>query len=124
MFSILGASLFMGITIMTVLVALGLPLGEFTMGGKYRILPKKYRVMALVSIVIQVFAIVIILQAGGIVNLWFSIKMTRVICFFFAVYLSLNTILNMLSHSKKEKYAMTPLAFITAVCYWISALQM
>ncbi len=40
MFSILGAVLFGVIATMTVLVACGLPLGEFTMGGQYKILPK------------------------------------------------------------------------------------
>ena len=46
MLSILGAVLFGIIAIMTVLVACGLPLGEFTMGGQHKILPKKFRVMA------------------------------------------------------------------------------
>ena len=41
MFSILGAALFGVIAIMTVLVACGLPLGEFTMGGQHKILPRK-----------------------------------------------------------------------------------
>lgn len=123
MFAVIGAILFVGITIMTVLVALGLPLGEFTMGGQYKVLPKKFRVMAVVSVAIQMFAIVIILQAGGFVPLWFSQKTTRYICIFFAAYLSLNTIMNFSSKSKKEKYVMTPLAFIAAICYWITAFQ-
>ena len=37
MFSILGAVLFGVIAIITVLVACGLPLGEFTMGGQHKI---------------------------------------------------------------------------------------
>ena len=40
MFSILGAVLFGIIATMTVPVACGLPLGEFTMGGQHKILPK------------------------------------------------------------------------------------
>ena len=42
MLSILGAVLFGVIATMTVLVACGLPLGEFTMGGQHKILPKKF----------------------------------------------------------------------------------
>ena len=53
------------IAIMTVLVACGLPLGEFTMGGQHKILPKKFRLAAIISVAIQIFAIIIILQAGG-----------------------------------------------------------
>ena len=124
MFSILGAVLFGIITIMTVLVACGLPLGEFTMGGQHKILPKKFRVMAAISVAIQIFAIIIILQAGGFIPLWLSFKVTKYICFFFAAYLSLNTIMNMLSKSRKEKYVMTPFSLIAGICFWITAFQM
>ena len=124
MFSILGAVLFGVIAIMTVLVACGLPLGEFTMGGQHKILPKKLRIVAVISVAIQIFAMIIILQAGGFISLWLSFKVTKYICFFFAVYLSLNTIMNMISKSRKEKYVMTPLSFIAGICFWITAFQM
>ena len=124
MFSILGAVLFGVIAIMTVLVACGLPLGEFTMGGQHKILPKKFRLASVVSVAIQIFAIIIILQAGGFIPLWLSFKVTKYICFFFAAYLSLNTIMNMISKSKKEKYVMTPISLIAGICFWITALQM
>lgn len=124
MFSILGAVLFGVIATMTVLVACGFPLGEFTMGGQHKILPKKFRVVAVISAAIQVFAMIIILQAGGFISLWLSFKLTKYICFFFAVYLSLNTIMNMISKSRKEKYVMTPLSFIAGICFWITAFQM
>ena len=124
MFSILGAVLFVVVAIMTVLVACGLPLGEFTMGGQHKILPNKLRVVAAISVVIQIFAMIIILQAGGFISLWLSFKVTKYICFFFAAYLSLNAIMNMISKSRKEKYVMTPLSFIAGICFWITALQM
>ena len=124
MLSILGATLFGVIAIMTVLVACGLPLGEFTMGGQHKILPNKFRVVAVISVVIQIFAMIIILQAGGFIPLWLSFKVTKYICFFFAAYLSLNTIMNMISKSRKEKYVMTPLSLIVGICFWITAFQM
>ena len=124
MFSILGAVLFGVIATMTVLVACGFPLGEFTMGGRYKILPKKFRVVAVISVTIQIFAMIIILQAGGFISMWLSFKLTKYISFFFAVYLSLNTIMNMISKSKKEKYVMTPLSLIAGICFWITAFQM
>ena len=124
MFSILGAILFGVIATMTVLVACGLPLGEFTMGGQHKILPKKLRVVAVISVAIQIFAMIIILQAGGFIPLWLSFGATKCICFFFAAYLSLNTIMNMISKSRKEKYVMTPLSLIAGICFWITAFQM
>ena len=124
MFSILGAVLFGVIATMTVLVACGFPLGEFTMGGQHKTLPKKFRVVAVISVAIQIFAMIIILQAGDFISLWFSFNLTKNICFFFAVYLSLNTIMNIISKSKKEKYVMTPLSLIAGICFWITAFQM
>ena len=81
MFSILGAVLFGVISTMTILVACGFPLGEFTMGGRYKTLPKKFRVVAVISVTIQIFAMIIILQAGGFISLWFSFNLTKYICF-------------------------------------------
>ena len=124
MFSILGAVLFGVISTMTILVACGFHLGEFTMGGRYKTLPKKFRVVAVISVAIQIFAMIIILQAGGFIPLWLSFKVTKYICFFFAAYLSLNTIMNMISKSKKEKYVITPLSLIAGICFWITAFQM
>ena len=124
MFSILGAVIFGVIATMTVLVACGLPFGEFTMGGQHKILPKNLRVAAVISVAIQIFAMIIILQAGGFIPLWFSFKVTKYICFFFAAYLSLNTIVNMISKSRKERFVMTPLSLIAGICFWITAFQM
>ncbi|MFT3983373.1 MAG: hypothetical protein QM697_05675 [Lachnospiraceae bacterium] len=124
MLAIIGSCLFSIVIILSILLICGLPLGELTMGGQYRILPKKFRIMAISQLIIQVFAVIIILQSGGVVSLWFSYKTTGIICFVFATYLSLNTIMNILSRSKKEKYIMTPLSFLAAICFWITALQM
>ena len=124
MFSILCPVIFGVIATMTVLVACGLPLGEFTMGGQHKILPKNLRVAAVISVAIQFFTMIIILQAGGFIPLWFSFKVTKYICFFFAAYLSLNTIMNMISKSRKERFVMTPLSLIAGICFWITAFQM
>ena len=123
MIAIIGAITFGIAAILYILIALGLPLGEFAMGGKYKIVPPKLRIMIAVSVLIQLFAIMIILQTGGIIPNLFSIKVNRIICYFFAVYLSLNSFLNAFSKSKKERYTATPLSVITAICFWITAMN-
>lgn len=124
MLSILGAVLFGVTATITVLVACSLPLGEFTMDGQHKILSKKFRVVAVISVAIQILAMIIILQAGGFISLWLSFKVTKYICFLFAAYLSLNTIMNMISKSRKEKYVMTPLSLIAGICFWVRVFQM
>lgn len=90
---------------MTVLVACGLPLGEYTMGGQHKILPKKFRLTAVVSVAIQIFAMIIILQAGGFAShsLNCLLRLLNIFVSSFAAYLSLNTIMNMISKSKRKK---------------------
>ena len=122
MSAIIGAVLFGVIAILTLLVTFGLPLGEYTMGGKHKVLPPQMRIASGLSFFIQLLAIVTILQTGGILTLSIPFHIARGICFFFAAYLTLNVFMNGLSNSKKEKLVMTPLSIIAAICFWITAL--
>ena len=122
MIAIIGAILMLVVIILSILLLCGLPLGELTMGGQNKVFPKKLRILLVTQLVLQIFFVVIILQMGGHMPLWFSYSVTRIICIIMAVYLSLNTIVNFISKSKKEKYIMTPLSLVSAVCFWITAL--
>ena len=121
MISIVGAALLLLVAIMEVLLVCGLPLGEFTMGGRYKVLPPALRVAAASSIVLQLFGAAMILQGGGIMSMWFANNVTKIICFVFAGFFAVNTLMNLISPSKKEKYVMTPLAAVEAVCFAITA---
>ena len=112
MIAIIGASTFSVVIILSVLLICGLPLGELTMGG----------IVLVLQLVLQMFFVIIILQMGGIVPLWFSRNITKIICVIMAAYLSLNTVMNCISKSKKEKVVMTPLSLISAICFWATAL--
>ena len=122
MIAIIGASVFSVVIVLSFLIICGLPLGELTMGGQYKVFPKGLRIILVTQLILQIFFVVIILQMGGFIPLWFSGNTTKIICIVMAVYLSFNTILNLISRSKKEKYIMTPLSAISAVCFWITAL--
>ncbi|WP_310602303.1 hypothetical protein [Anaerosporobacter sp.] len=121
MASIVGAILLGIIIVLAILLALGLPLGELSMGGKYKIIPPKMRIIVWIMVAIQIMALLIILQTSGIVPLLFSVKVTKIICFVFAGYLSLNSIMNLFSYSRKEKLIITPLSIVAAICFWITA---
>ena len=124
MISIIGAGAFSIVIILSILIICGLPLGELTMGGQYKVFPKKLRIVLVTQLILQVFFVLIILQMGEFIPLWFSNSVTKIIGIVMAIYLSLNTVMNLISKSKKEKYIMTPLSFVTAICFWITALQM
>lgn len=122
MIAIIGAGLFSIVIILSVLLICGLPLGELTMGGQYKVFPPKLRIVLVAQLFMQIFFVVIILQMGGFIPMWFSENVTKIICIVMAVYLSLNIVMNFISKSKKEKYIMTPLSLMTAICFWITAL--
>lgn len=124
MISIIGACAFSIVIVLSILIICGLPFGELTMGGQYKVFPKKLRIVLVTQLILQVFFMIIILQMGGFIPLCFSSSVTKIIGIVMAVYLSLNTVINFVSKSKKEKYIMTPLSFVTAICFWINALQM
>ena len=117
---IIGTILLLAVAIMEVLLIIGLPFGEFTMGGQNKVLPPVYRIFAASSILVQLFGAAILLQAGGYMGMWFSSKTTRIICYVFAGFFAINTFMNAISRSKKEKYAMTPLAMVEAICFFLA----
>ncbi len=122
MIAMIGASIFSLVIVLSFLIICGLPLGELTMGGQYKVFPKKLRFIMVAQLILQVFFVIIILQMGGFLPLWFSDNTTKIIGIVMAVFLSLNTVMNFISKSKKEKYVMTPLSAISAVCFWITVL--
>lgn len=122
--SITGAVLLLAVAVMEILLIFGLPLGEFTMGGRYKVLPPMYRMFAASSVILQLFGAAMILQGGGLMNMWFAGKVIKIICFVFAGFFAVNTVMNIISPSKKEKYVMTPLAAVETCCFAVTAFLM
>lgn len=120
-----GAFLLLTVIILSILLICGFPLGELTMGGIYKeVWPKKLRIIAIGQLLVQLFALYILLSAGAIIPLLFTKRMTKIICFIFAVFFVSNTFMNFMSRSKKEKYIMTPMSAIEAICFMIVGFQM
>ena len=124
MISMIGAGAFSIVIIVSILILCGLPLGELTMGGQYKVFPPKLKIVLVTQLILQLFFVIILLQMGEFIPLWFSYNVTKIIGIVMAIYLSINTVMNLISKSKKEKYIMTPLSFVSAICFWITALQM
>ena len=120
LFSIIGAIIFSLMAVLTLLVTLGFPLGEFTMGGKYKVLPVHMRFMTGSAFIFQIIAAISVLYVGEVISLNIPFSIARGVCIFFAFYLLLNTGMNLMSFSKKEKYVMTPLALIGSICFFVT----
>lgn len=122
MTAIIGTILLGIVIIMSICIICGAPLGEFTMGGRYKVFPPKLRGVLATQLILQIFFAVILLELGGFIPLIFPHNTTKVIGYILSVYLSINCLANLFSKSKKERYVMTPLAAFTAVCFWINTI--
>ena len=118
----IGAVLLIVVIILSILLICGLPLGELTMGGRYKVWPGKMRGLAVSQLLVQVFALYILLSAGKICPIFISNKATKVACICFAVFFFGNTVMNFFSPSKKEKCIMTPMSLVEAICFTITAI--
>ncbi|WP_456274674.1 hypothetical protein [Bacillus sp. AK031] len=111
--SIIVAATSCGIAIFQVLLFWGFPLAEFSWGGKYKgVLPKKVRIMSLLSAFLLLFFSFIFLVHSNIISVGFYIP-TTVLVIIITIFMGFSTLGNLVSKSKKEKFVMTPIAGIT-----------
>ena len=104
-------------------LASGAPFGHFAWGGKYRVLPKKLRISSLVAVVIfGVFAAFILSKTDWlpIINNQFVVQVGLWVIF---AYLVIMILANGVSQSKYERYTMTPITALLAVCFLVVAIS-
>lgn len=116
------AFLFFVIAVFQVLLSLGYPLGEYAMGGYHKVLPYTLRIVSVFNALILLFMIFVILEHVEVLTV-FHLSFTNTIVWVFTIFLGLNTIANLLSTSRKEKYTMTPLSSIAFVLSLIIAIS-
>lgn len=118
--SIIAAVIFVSLAIFQEFLTLGFPFGEYTLGGKYKILPKKLRTVSTMSSLILLFMAVVVLKHAKVFS-GLDFLPTNILMWIITVALGLMTLVNFLSQSKKEKYTMTPLSAITfLLCLYIT----
>ena len=113
--AIIVAVISSGIAIFQVLLFLGLPLAEYSWGGKYQgVLPMKMRIISLPSALLLVFFGFIFLVHSKVLSVGFFLP-TNIFVIFITIFMGLNTLGNLFSKSKKERMLMAPLSGITFV---------
>ena len=118
--SIIVAILFVSIAVFQVLLSLGYPLGEYAMGGYYKVLPKKLRITSVVNALILLCMGFVFLQHANVL-IGVDFLSTNVLVWVITIFLGINTIVNLISRSKKERFVMTPLSgFTFLLCLFIA----
>ena len=119
--SIVVAILFVSIAVFQVLLSLGYPLGEFALGGYHRVLPKALRIVSAVNALILLCMGFVFLQHTNVIPIEWNFLPTDLLVWIFTVFLGINTIANLASKSKKERFLATPLSSIAFIlCLFIA----
>ncbi|MGM0110274.1 hypothetical protein [Enterococcus sp. DIV0187] len=116
--TIMGILFLIGSIGLNFLLVLGAPLGEFAMGGKYKVLPDMMRMICIGNVVFGLFALFIYLHLTEVISIIQSEKLIIVFGRIFSIFFLLNTVMNLFSESNKERLIMAPISLIVAVLFF------
>lgn len=126
--ALIGAITFAPSIALNIALALGAPLGNYAMSGRYKVIPQEVRRAFIMPIVMQFVALWFLLTAGAVLpdaaNQLLPNIITKIFAFFFSLYLTFYTATVLFSASYKEKTVMGSFAVATSVCFWITAFGM
>ena len=119
--AIVGAITFLPSIALNIALGCGAPLGDYAMNAKHKVVPKEIRRAFIVPTVMQFVALFILLFAGRVLPEIIPYMITRIFCFFFALYRTFYTATVLFSTSLKERTVMGVFAVATTICFWIVA---
>lgn len=108
---IIAASLTFLLAGFQLLLALGVPWGEFAWGGFYKKLPKSLRIGSFVSFVLLIVGVLSVLSATDLINLMSKTLYVVIVPLLTLLFLG-SVAGNFNSSSKKEKMVMIPVSII------------
>ena len=119
--TIIGAVAFLPSIALNIALALGAPIGAYAMNARYKVIPPEVRKAFIVPTTMQFVSLFVLLSAGHVLPEIIPFIITRILAFFFALYLTFYTATVLFSTAHKERTVMGSFAVITAICYWITA---
>lgn len=122
-YAIIGSFLLGLLAALSLALLFGVPMGEYALGGRFKVLVGKQRLMTLLALCVQLVGIFVLLRGSGILVTPLNDKFINIYLYVYAGYLSINVLMNLASNSRKEKLIMTPLAAIISFCFWMIVLS-
>ncbi len=117
----IGAVAFLPSIVLNIALACGAPWGAYAMNAQHRVIPPELRRAFIVPTCLQFVALFVLLSAGEILPEIIPFLITRILSFFFALYVTFYTATVLFSTSYKERTIMGSFAVVSAVCFWIVA---
>jgi len=109
------------LAVFQVALIFGAPLGRFAWGGQHRVLPARLRIGSAVAILIYALIAVIAWDRVGAIEV-FPEPFSEVAMWVVFAYFTLGIVLNAISRSKPERYAMVPVSIVLAVLSFFIAM--
>jgi hypothetical protein len=120
--AVLACTLLGALAVFQVLLVLGAPLGRFAWGGQHRVLPTRFRVGSIVSVLVYGLLSAVVLARAGLVETGVSEGLLRTATWIVVAYFFLGIGLNLASRSKPERAFMSPVAAaLCALCAVVAA---
>ncbi|MCA1023740.1 MULTISPECIES: hypothetical protein [Halobacillus] len=118
--AITAAILFGLVAVFQVLLAFGFPLGEAAMGGSHRVLPANLRAASALNALLLIFMAGIVLQHAFQFSDLLRFLPTTILMWVIIIFMGINTLMNLISRSKKERLIMTPVSgLLFILCLWV-----
>ena len=120
----IGALLLVGMGMLHILLILGLPLGEFVLGGQYKAIPSNLRYRNGIFAIVFVAVATLYLERAGLLAFNIPVTFLNAAITAFLLFLVGATILNFaITKSAKEKWIMGPLTVLTGLSGLLAVLR-
>lgn len=100
----------------------GMPWGRFLWGGQHEVLPTAFRVGSAVGVVVYVLLALVVLSRAGVVEVvpqaW-----QGTLAWVATGFLVISIPPNLISPSRSERFTMTPIVTVLALCFGFVALS-
>ncbi|MGY1603668.1 hypothetical protein [Geodermatophilus sp. SYSU D00815] len=105
-----------GLTVLQVALAAGAPLGHLAWGGRHRVLPRGLRIASAVSVLLYAAFAWIIATAADRAEEVGDHRPGYPLVWVLTAYFAVGVLANAASRSRRERFVMTPVALVLALC--------
>lgn len=109
------------LSLFQILLIAGAPIGNFAWGGQHKVLPRNLRIGSVFSLVIYAFIAICIVSKAAVLQIIPTGDFLTTACWLIFAYFLVGILMNAISRSKPERYTMTPVAIVFAICMYIIA---
>ena len=114
--AIIATLLLAGLVCFQLLLAAGLPLGEYAWGGAHRVLPRPLRIASVLATFVYILAALVILEAANITDLVATADVPRTAVWVLAAFFFVGVLMNAVSRSTKERRMAVLALALAALC--------